>query len=493
MRPRSPNGRRARTASCLLYSIQDGGTDWRTLKVIDVATGKSTSDEIKWVKTSAGDWTKDGSGFFYTRFPEPVAGQEFQSTNLNAKVYFHKLGTPQSADRLVYATPDKPTYGHCATVSDDGRWLVITTAEGTDDRYEVHAIDLRARGAKPKALITGLDNNWSFIGNEGSRFFFMTNKDAPKLKVVAMEVGRAGNPVTTLIPEQSATLDGASVVGGKLVASYLADAKSEVSVHNLQGKKLTSVELPGIGTATGFSGELDDPETFFSFTSFNRPTTIYRYDVKSGQAATWAAPKVAFNPDEYSVEQVFYNSKDGTRVPMFIVRKKGTTGPAPTLLYGYGGFNVSLTPGFSATRLAWMEKGGVYALANLRGGGEYGKAWHEAGRLAQQAERVRRFHRRGRISEGEQHRFTQGPRDPGRLERRLAGRRGRQPASRPVRRGQCRGRRDGHAALRPVHRRALLGRRLWLSRNKEADFRTLLAYSPYHNIKAGVHYPPRCW
>ena len=266
----------------VVYSIQDGGSDWRTIKVLDVATGKDTGDEVKWVKFSSLEWMKDGSGFFYTRFPEPAAGQEFQSTNHDAKIYFHRLGTPQSADRLVYATPDKPTYGHYASVSDDGRWLVITTAEGTDDRYEVHAIDLRARGAKPKALITGLENNWSFIGNEGSRFFFMTNKDAPKLKVVAMEVGRPGNPVTTLVPEREATLDGASIVGGKLIASYLADAKSEVSVHNLQGKKLTSVELPGIGTAAGFSGDMDDPETFFAFTSFNRPTTIYRYDARSG-------------------------------------------------------------------------------------------------------------------------------------------------------------------------------------------------------------------
>ncbi|NUS99882.1 MAG: S9 family peptidase [Sphingomonas sp.] len=473
----------------LLYSIQDGGSDWRTLKVIDVATGQLTSDEIKWVKTSAGDWAKDGSGFFYTRFPEPEAGQEFQSTNLNSKVYFHKLGTPQSADRLVYATPDKPTYGHYASVSEDGRWLVITTAEGTDDRYEVHAIDLRSRGGKPKPLITGLDNNWSFVGNEGSRFFFITNKDAPRLKVVAMEVARPGNPVTTLIPEQSATLDGASIVGGKLVTSYLADAKSEIEVHSLQGKKLTSVALPGIGTASGFGGDIDDPETFFAFTSFNRPTTIYRYDVKSGKASTWAAPKVAFSPDDYSVEQVFYNSKDGTRVPMFIVRKKGTTGPAPTLLYGYGGFNVSLTPSFSATRLAWLERGGVYALANLRGGGEYGKAWHDAGRLANKQNVFDDF-----IAAGE-YLKANGIASPKGLAIQGGSNGGTLIGAVVNQRPDLFDAANAAVGVMDMLRfdRFTAGR-YWVDDygypNKDADFKTLLAYSPYHNIRTGVHYPP---
>lgn len=473
----------------LVYSIQDGGSDWRTVKVLDVATGKETGDEVKWVKFSGMEWMKDGSGFFYTRFPEPTPGQEFQSTNLNSKVYFHKLGTPQSADRLVYATPDKPTYGHSATVSDDGRWLVITTAEGTDDRYEVHAIDLRARGAKPKALVTGLENNWTFIGNEGSHFFFITNKDAPKLKIVAMDVARLGNPVTSVIAEQEATLDSASIVGGKLIASYLADAKSEVRVHNLQGRKLSTVDLPGIGTATGFSGDMDDPETFFSFTSFNRPTTIYRYDARSGQASTWAAPKVAFNPDEYSVEQVFYNSKDGTRVPMFIVRKKGTTGPAPTLLYGYGGFNVSLTPSFSATRLAWLEKGGVYALANLRGGGEYGKAWHDAGRLANKQNVFDDF-----IAAGE-YLKKNGIASPKGLAVQGGSNGGLLIGAVVNQRPDLFDAANAAVGVMDMLRfdRFTAGR-YWVDDygypNKDADFRTLLAYSPYHNIKTGVHYPP---
>jgi len=472
----------------LVYSIQDGGSDWRTVKILDVATAKETGDEIKWVKFSSLEWTKDGSGFFYTRFPEPQAGQEFQSTNLNAKIYFHKMGTPQSADRLVYATPDKPTYGHYASVSEDGRWLIITTAEGTDDRYEVHALDLRARGAKPKALITGLENNWSFIGNEGSRFFFITNKDAPKLKVVAMDVGRAGNPITPVIAEQAATLDGASIVGGKLVTSYLVDAKSEINVHNLQGRKLSSVQLPGIGTASGFSGDIDDPETFFAFTSFNRPTTIYRYDLSSGKATEWAAPKVAFSPDDYAVEQVFYNSKDGTRVPMFIVRKKGTTGPAPTLLYAYGGFNVSLTPSFSATRLAWLEKGGVYALANLRGGGEYGKAWHDAGRLANKQNVFDDF-----IAAGE-YLKANGITTPKGLAIQGGSNGGLLIGAVVNQRPDLFDAANAAVGVMDMLRfdRFTAGR-YWVDDygypNKDADFKTLLAYSPYHNIKTGVHYP----
>ena len=473
----------------VVYSIQDGGSDWRTIKVLDVATGKDTGDEVKWVKFSSLEWLKDGSGFFYTRFPEPAAGQEFQSTNHDAKIYFHKLGTPQSADRLVYATPDKPTYGHYATASEDGRWLVITTAEGTDDRYEVHALDLRARGAKPKALITGLENNWTFIGNEGSRFFFITNKDAPKLKVVAMDVGRAGNPITPVVAEQEATLDGASIVGGKLVTSYLADAKSEIGVHNLQGRKLSSVDLPGIGTATGFSGDVNDPETFFAFTSFNRPTTIYRYDVNSGKATEWAAPKVAFNPDDYSVEQVFYNSKDGTRVPMFIVKRKDVTGPAPTLLYGYGGFNVSLTPGFSATRLAWLERGGVYALANLRGGGEYGKAWHDAGRLARKQNVFDDF-----IAAGE-YLKANGIASPKGLAIQGGSNGGLLVGAVVNQRPDLFDAANAAVGVMDMLRfdRFTAGR-YWVDDygypNKEADFKTLLAYSPYHNIKTGVHYPP---
>ncbi|WP_205215005.1 prolyl oligopeptidase family serine peptidase [Sphingomonas sediminicola] len=472
----------------LLYSVQDGGTDWRTVKVIDVATGQPTSDEIKWVKTSAGDWMKDGSGFFYTRFPEPPAGATFQATNENSTIYFHKLGTPQSADRKVYATPDLPKRGHYGMVTEDGRYLLILTTEGTDNRNEVRVVDLKSPNWTPRTLIGGLTDEWSPIGSRGTTFYFQTNKGAPRLSVVSLDIAQANPQPRTVIAEQAATLDGVNLVGGRLIASYLEDAKSAVHVHDLNGKLVRTVALPGLGTASGFGGEDKDNETFFAFSSFNRPTTIYRYDVASGQATPWASPKLTFNPDDITVEQRFYNSKDGTRVPLFIVRKKGTTGPAPTLLYGYGGFNISLTPSFSPTRLAWVEQGGVWAQANIRGGGEYGKAWHDAGRLSHKQNVFDDFIAAGEYLKaqgitGANQLAVEGGSNGGLLIGAVVN-------QRP----------DLFAAAHPAvgvmdmlrFDRFTAGR-YWVDDygypNKEADFRTLLTYSPYHNIKTGVRYP----
>jgi prolyl oligopeptidase len=472
----------------VLYSVQDGGTDWRTVRVLDVASGQPVADEVKWVKFSNLSWAKDGSGFYYSRFPEPAAGQTFQALNTNHQVFFHKLGTPQAQDRLVFATPAKPELSHIATVSDDGRYVVVTSSSGTDDRYEVTLVDPSKRSANSRVLIPGFENNYSYIGNRGSEFYFITNQDSPRLKVVALDIRQPRPKPRVVVAEDQATLDGASLVGGKLIASYLVDAKTEVRVHALNGTRERVITLPGIGTATGFAGEFDDPETFFAFTSFNRPTTIYRYDVKGGEPSTWEAPKVAFNPEDFAVEQRFYQSKDGTRIPMFVVRKAGTSGPAPTLLYAYGGFNVALTPSFSATRLAWLENGGVYVLANIRGGGEYGKAWHDAGRLANKQNVFDDF-----IGAGE-YLIANGITPKGGL---------------AIQGGSNGGlligavvnqRPDLFAAANPAvgvmdmlrFDRFTAGR-YWVDDygypNKEADFRTLLAYSPYHNIKAGVSYP----
>ncbi|HWU93312.1 MAG TPA: prolyl oligopeptidase family serine peptidase, partial [Sphingomicrobium sp.] len=366
----------------LAYAIQDGGTDWRTVKVMDVATGKVLPDQLKWLKYTGGvSWAKDGSGFYYSRYPAPAAKGEFQNSTLNNRVYFHKLGSAQSADRLVYSTAARPKLSHYAQVSDDGHWLVISTSEAGDEN-DVHIIDLRKRGAKPVALFTGLKNQWNYVGNHGNRFFFSTDKDAPMKRVAALDVGRAGAAPVTVIPEAKSALADVNLVGGKLIAGYLVDARSEVRVYDPAGKMLSTIDLPGLGSAGGFNGKDSDPETFFAFTSFNRPSTIYRYDTSTGQETAWAEPKLTFDPNSISVEQRFYTSKDGTRVPLFIVRKKGSTGPAPTLLYGYGGFNISITPSFSAPDVAWIERGGVYALANIRGGAEYGNAWHDAGRLS---------------------------------------------------------------------------------------------------------------
>jgi prolyl oligopeptidase len=327
----------------LLYAIQDGGSDWRKLKVLDVATGKTVGDEIKWVKFSALSWSKDNKGFFYSRFPESKEGQDFQSLNKNQAVYYHRLGTAQSADRLMFDRPDRPELSNIATVSDDGSTLVVTSSSGTDERYEVTLVDWQKAKPTRRVLIPGFTHDYSYIGNRGSTYYFETNDGAPRLKVVAIDVAAARPNKRTVIAEQPETLSGTSLVGGKIIASYLKDAATEVRVHSLAGVRERVIELPGLGTAGGFSGDLDDPETFFSFASFNRPTTIYRYDVKANATQAWFEPKLLFNPDDFTVEQRFFASKDGTRVPMFIVRKKGLTGPAPTLLYAYGGFNISLT------------------------------------------------------------------------------------------------------------------------------------------------------
>ncbi|WP_082731754.1 MULTISPECIES: prolyl oligopeptidase family serine peptidase [unclassified Sphingomonas] len=472
----------------LLYTIQEGGTDWRIVKVLDVATGKTLDDKVEWVKFSNFAWAKDGSGFYYSRFPEPAKGQEFQALNENQAVYFHKLGTPQSADTLVYATPETPKRGHFAQVTDDGAWLVITTTEGTDNRYEMTLIDLTKPGAKPRTIVKGLENEWAVVGNVGSRFWWNTNKGAPRSKIVEMDVASADLATRDVVPEDQAVLQGATLIGGQIVASYLVDAKTEVRRYAPDGKLLGQVALPGIGTAAGFGGDQNESETFFAFTSFATPTTIYRYDVKTGQATPWAAPKVAFDPADYVVDQQFYTSKDGTRVPMFIVKHKDVTGPAPTLLYAYGGFNIPQLPGFSVTRLAWIEQGGVLAVANIRGGGEYGKAWHDGGRLLNKQNVFDDFIAAGEYLiakgiTGKDQLAIQGGSNGGLLV-------GAVTNQRP----------DLFAAALPavgvmdmIRFDRFTAGRYWVDDygypSKEADFKNLYAYSPYHNIRAGQRYP----
>jgi len=473
----------------LLYAIQDGGTDWRTLKVRNVATGKDLADEVKWVKFSNLSWAKDGSGFYYSRFPAPKSDATYQSLNEHQNIYFHKLGSRQAADRLVFSTPKRPDLNNSGQVSDDGRWLIVYSSSGTDSRYEINLVDLKNPKAKPRVLIPGFDNNWGYVGNRGSTFYFLTDKGAPRQKIVSLNVAAAKPVPRTIVAEDAATLDSVSLVGGKLIANYLADAKTEVRVHTLAGTLVRKVELPGIGTAAGFNGRFEDPETFFAFTSFNRPTTIYRYDAATGQATVWAAPRLKFNPDDYAVEQRFYASKDGTRVPMFVVRKKTVTGPAPTLLYGYGGFDISLTPAFSATRLAWLEKGGVYAVANLRGGGEYGKSWHDAGRLTHKQNVFDDF-----IAAGE-YLKAQGITAPHGLAINGGSNGGLLIGAVVNQRPDLFDAASPAVGVMDMLRfdRFTAGR-YWVDDygypNKEADFKTLLAYSPYHNLKPGVHYPP---
>ncbi|HEY8591750.1 MAG TPA: prolyl oligopeptidase family serine peptidase [Sphingomicrobium sp.] len=472
----------------LLYAVQDGGTDWRTLMVLDVASGKDDADEIKWAKFTDLTWAKDGRGFYYARYAEPAAGQQYQGSSKDQQIYFHRLGTKQSADRLVYSTPAQPGLYHGTAVSDDGKRLIITSSE-TGVGYQVAVVDLAKPGSKPRVLVPTLTDNYYYVGSVGPVIYLATNKGAPKQKIVSIDTSAAKPVQKTVVPESEATLQGADVVGGRIAARYLADVKSEVRILNLDGSLVRNVDLPGIGSVLGFSGDDDDPETFFAFTSFNRPTTLYRYNVVTGAESIWAQPKLMFNPEDYSVEQRFFASKDGTRVPMFIVKKKSVTGPAPTLLYGYGGFDISMPPSFSSSRLAWLEKGGVYVLANIRGGGEYGKAWHDAGRLDKKQNVFDDF-----IAAGE-YLKAQGITSPKGLSIE-GGSNGGLLVGAVVNQ-----RPDLFDAAHPAvgvmdmlrFDRFTEGHS-WVDDygypNKEADFKTLLAYSPYHNIKTGVHYPP---
>ncbi len=378
----APNGR------LLLYATQDSGTDWRTLNLLDVTTGRTLDEHIPWVKFSSLSWDSRSDGFFYSRFDAPEAGQAFQSASRGQKVWYHRVGTPVAQDRMVYATPERPELSHRARVTDDGQWLVITSSRGTEDRQEINLVSLdgfaSGDAVKVKSLVRGLEHEWRFVGSRGNILWFVTDLGAPDNRLVTLDAARVHRKPVEIVPERAQTLSGASMIGNRIVIAYLADTRTYAELIELDGRKVGDVPLPGVGTAAGFAGRGGDPETFFSFSGFTMPSTVYRYDTGSGNIEIFAQPKFAFDPESFVTTQIVYPSKDGTMIPMTIIRRKdiaisGKT--APTLLYGYGGFNISLNPGFSATRLAWLEQGGAVAIANLRGGGEFGQSWHDAGRL----------------------------------------------------------------------------------------------------------------
>jgi prolyl oligopeptidase len=372
----------SKDGSHIAYTIQDGGSDWREAKVLNVETGEVLDDHLEWLKFTGLSWAADGSGFYYGRYPATSAAEKFQSLNMNRKVYFHRIGTVQDEDEVIYERPDHPDWGPSGSVTDDGKHLVITISVGTDDRYSIVHQDLTDPEAEPVMIIEGFDYDYSLIGSIGDELYFRTNNGAPRNRLITIDTK---NPQPEnwreIIPEAEDVLDNVSLVGGRIVAEYMQDAWSVVKIYDLEGNDVGSVDLPGIGTAYGFRGEVDDPETFFGYKSFNMPDTINRLDVVSGEVEVFKKPQLAFDPDDYQVEQVFFESKDGTRVPMFISHRKDVVpdGNRPTMLYGYGGFNISMQPSYRTTRLAWMEIGGIYAEANLRGGGEYGEEWHQAG------------------------------------------------------------------------------------------------------------------
>jgi prolyl oligopeptidase len=368
-------------AKYLAYGVADAGSDWSVLKVMEVAGRKLLDDELKWVKFAGAAWTRDNKGFFYSRYPEPNAGEKFQGLSLNQKLYYHKLGTPQSEDLLIYERPDQPKWSINGLVTDDGRYLIVMVSDGTTSRrYRVFYKDLEKAAAKLTPLIDNFDSRNFFIGNDGPLFYFRTDKDAPRGRVVGIDVVRTGN-WKPIIPEAKDSLESANLVGKQIIADYLKDAHSQVKMFGLDGKPIRELELPGLVTASGFGGRLNDMETFYSVSSFATPANIYRLDLQSGKSTLFRQSEVKFNPNDYEVKQEFYKSKDGTRIPIFISYKKGLKKESsnPTLLYGYGGFSIPLTPQFSVARLVWMEMGGILAVANLRGGSEYGEEWHRAG------------------------------------------------------------------------------------------------------------------
>lgn len=473
--------------SLIAYSIQQAGTDWRSIKVFDVNAREDLADEVMRARFMAIAWTRDNRGFFYSRYPDAAEGESSQAGVQNHAVYYHALGTPQAQDRLVYATPDKPHLINVGYTTDDGRYLVLLSTPGPGANA-LAIIDLEDPDWTPRQLIADLDADWHVCGNVGPKLYVLTNSNAERKKIVSLDISGTDLVFADVVAQQDDTLSSAVLLGGKLLATYLVDAKSELRRFALDGTPEGTVELPGIGTVGGFRGELESNEVFFVFTSYNIPTTIYRYDVTGNTTYVWARPDTGIDLDRISVEQRFYPSKDGTRIPMFIVRRKDVTGPAPTLLYAYGGFGISMIPYYAPPQMAWVEQGGVSVVANIRGGGEYGKSWHDAGRFANRQNAFDDFIAAGEYLKAEgittpDGLAVQGESNGGLLMGAVVN-------QRP----------DLFAAALPgvgvmdmLRFPLFTGGALWMEDfgdpRQEKHFHTLRSYSPYHNIASGKTYP----
>ncbi|MBN1934768.1 MAG: S9 family peptidase, partial [Anaerolineae bacterium] len=368
----------------LAYALSASGSDWQTWRVREVDSGRDLEDVIEWAKFSGAAWTADGAGFFYSRYDAPPEGEAFKDANYFHKLYYHRLGDVQAVDQLVYERPDHKDWGFGGDVTEDGRYLVISVCLGTHRENGVFYRDLHDQAAPVVELLNGFDAAYGFVGNDGPIFYFQTDLGAPKERVIAVDIRQpARENWREIVSESDDTLQSVTLVKNGFVVTTMRDAHSEMRVLDRQGHLRSEIALPGLGQVARVSGRGQDDEVFYPFTSFSVPSTVYRYDVVSGESAVFRQPEIGFDPGEYVTEQVFYPSKDGTCVPMFITRRRDVrpSPDTPTYLYGYGGFNSPLLPEFSATNLVWMELGGVYVQANLRGGGEYGKAWHDGGRL----------------------------------------------------------------------------------------------------------------
>ncbi len=475
----------------MAYGLATSGSDWNEWHVRDVDTGKDLADDIKWVKFSGASWTKDNKGFFYSRYDEPK-GAALRDTNYFQKLYYHRLGAPQSEDKLIYERPDNKELLFGGDVTDDGHYLIITVAQGTSPKNRLYYKDLTQPDSQVIRLLDDFDAKYDFIDNDGPVFWFQTDLDAPRGRLIAIDTRHPERTNwKTLVPQGPDTLEFVHAVNNSFLLGYLKDARTEVRVHDLTGAFLRNVDLPGIGTAAGFSGKRKEKETFYAYTSFISPATVYRYDPVAGKSSVYRQPKVDFDPTLYETKQVFYHSKDGTRVPMFLTYKKGIKldGQNPTLLYAYGGFDISLTPFFTVPNLVWLEMGGIYAQPNLRGGGEYGEEWHQAGMKLRKQNVFDDF-----IAAAEwliSNKYTSTPK--------LAIRGG---SNGGLLIGACVTQRpDLFGATLPEvgvmdmlrFHKFTIG---WAwtsdygSSDNPEDFKALYAYSPLHNLKPGTKYPP---
>jgi prolyl oligopeptidase len=373
----------------LLYALSEGGADWQTLRVRDLTTLRDLRDSVRWVRFSGIEWTNDGKGFFYSRYPEPPKGKKLEAALTGHALYYHRVGTPQSQDQLIYRQKDLPTWLSLGDVSEDGRYLVITVARGADPRNRLYVKMLGdpmepSISAPVKPLIEDDDAEYTYVGNVGTTFYVRTDKGAPNRKVIALDV-RDPAPAKwqTIVPESKNAIENLALAGGQLAVQYLVDVKSEVRLFDPKGNAVGTISLPGVGSVFGLSGRYDTPELFYSYTSPLFPTTVFRYDHRSKQSTPFEAASSKFDVEGYETKQLWATSKDGTRIPYFVTARNGLTldRSNPTLLYGYGGFSISQTPSYRPDVPAWLELGGVYVTANMRGGGEYGEAWHQAGML----------------------------------------------------------------------------------------------------------------
>ncbi len=370
------------SGSLVAYATAQAGSDWRIFKIRDVRSGKDLPDTLHWSKSTAIAWMPDGKSFYYSRFPEPKPGVALTQANEHEKIYYHRLGEDQTKDTLIYERPDHPHWSFGADVTEDGHYLIVYVAEGASGQNALYYLDLHKPGAKVTPVVDRLDASFQVIGNTGSVLYVFTNDKSPRAKIISIDLQRP-DPAQrhTVVPQQPDSMETAILASGRLVCSFLHDAHSAARIYSLDGKPLQDIALPGLGHAAWSSFSQSDKEIFFTYSEFTRPPSIFRLEVASGKPSLFRAARLSFDPAQFETRQEFYPSKDGTRIPMFIISRKGTqmTGRNPTILYGYGGFNIALTPAFYPRVIAWLQMGGVYVFANLRGGSEYGEDWHQAG------------------------------------------------------------------------------------------------------------------